>query len=494
MGKAVNIPFFLIFLILLIISFFQSTIAQNQWRITTAQNNNYLPQYNLWLPCSYQKNINCNQPFVSDSIFTWKYYQFSFPFAFNDIYFIDSIYGYAIYRLTGYAGGIVRTTDGGLNWDSTGLKPGGSCYGLYFTDRNTGWVVGSSSLIRKTTNGGMNWIAQDSFGYGIYYNNFNSVHFFNPDTGMIIGERAIGYPNNSWGGCVLKTTNGGTNWNQIYSTNDTIYSSTELNGQYWLNNETGWIAGYNILLKTTDGGVSFANYYSHIPPTQNEYNLLLSIFFTNSETGWIGGGNVDHKNIYKTTNAGSNWFFQDNPVAQYFSSASSHVIFLTPYTGWAAVYYLGVILATTNGGTNWVIDKMANTEFYRFSIYRKTKIWCAAAGGQIWYATIDGPIGLQNHQEQVPNQFMLFQNFPNPFNPITKIRFDIPSVGQRHAFDVQLIVYDMLGSEIAMLVDKQLSVGTYNIEWNASDYPSGVYFYKLQTDDYSVTKKMVLIK
>jgi len=97
-----------------------------------------------------------------------------------------------------------------------------------------------------------------------------------------------------------------------------------------------------------------------------------------------------------------------------------------------------------------------------------------------------------------PKEFKLYQNYPNPFNPVTKIKFDIPSVGQRHAFDVRVVIFDILGKEIAVLVNEQLQPGSYEIEWDASIYPSGVYFYGITVGDasapLSITKKMVLLK
>jgi len=96
-----------------------------------------------------------------------------------------------------------------------------------------------------------------------------------------------------------------------------------------------------------------------------------------------------------------------------------------------------------------------------------------------------------------PKSFSLFQNYPNPFKPVTKIKFDIPStplssIGEGPG--VRLIIYDILGKEITVLVNEQLQPGTYEVEWDGSNSPSGVYFYRLITKDYSETKKMVLIK
>ena len=106
-----------------------------------------------------------------------------------------------------------------------------------------------------------------------------------------------------------------------------------------------------------------------------------------------------------------------------------------------------------------------------------------------------GPIGIHNISSEVPKNFRLLQNYPNPFNPVTNISFMMPEAGF-----AELKVFDILGREIAVLVNNELKPGTYNYDWNASNFASGVYFYRLEVSDPSAslrvseTKKMVLIK
>jgi hypothetical protein len=89
----------------------------------------------------------------------------------------------------------------------------------------------------------------------------------------------------------------------------------------------------------------------------------------------------------------------------------------------------------------------------------------------------------------IPYKFELSQNYPNPFNPTTKIKIDVP----KNEF-ITIKVYDLLGREIATLVNQKLKPGTYEVDWNGSNYTSGVYFYKLETEEFTNTKKMVLLK
>lgn len=88
-----------------------------------------------------------------------------------------------------------------------------------------------------------------------------------------------------------------------------------------------------------------------------------------------------------------------------------------------------------------------------------------------------------------PNSFVLKQNYPNPFNPSTTIKFSLSSPGY-----ATLKIYNTLGEEVAVLLNNELSTGTYEVEWNASGLPSGVYFYHLRTDTFIETKKMMLLK
>ncbi|RPI17743.1 MAG: T9SS C-terminal target domain-containing protein [Ignavibacteriae bacterium] len=99
------------------------------------------------------------------------------------------------------------------------------------------------------------------------------------------------------------------------------------------------------------------------------------------------------------------------------------------------------------------------------------------------------PVSISQENSGIPVGYNLMQNFPNPFNPNTKIKFDIP----KSSF-VNLTVYDMLGKEVGILVNENLSAGIYSVELNASHLPSGVYFYKLIAGNYKATKKMILIK
>jgi hypothetical protein len=125
--------------------------------------------------------------------------------------------------------------------------------------------------------------------------------------------------------------------------------------------------------------------------------------------------------------------------------------------------------------------------------------WDQNKGNYLFYNTSD-PV-YAGAEEILPEGFVLYQNYPNPFNPSTKIKFSISSVGTRDRVSVQLKVYDVLGNEVATLVNKELAAGEYEVEFNShsglsgiKELPSGIYFYQLKTNNFIQTKKMLMIK
>jgi hypothetical protein len=103
------------------------------------------------------------------------------------------------------------------------------------------------------------------------------------------------------------------------------------------------------------------------------------------------------------------------------------------------------------------------------------------------------PIGIEPVSNEIPREFKLFQNYPNPFNPVTKIKFDISSVGTVPR-TVRLVIYDALGGEVKVLINQPLKAGEYEIDFDGTDLPSGVYYYRLSSNEITQTRKMVLIK
>jgi hypothetical protein len=103
--------------------------------------------------------------------------------------------------------------------------------------------------------------------------------------------------------------------------------------------------------------------------------------------------------------------------------------------------------------------------------------------------TNDSTTNIVANKEDIPQTFSVFQNYPDPFNSLTTIAFNLPTRSI-----VSLKIFDALGRELSELVSEELSAGTYTRQWNAESFTSGVYFYRLQAGQYAETKKLILLK
>jgi hypothetical protein len=159
---------------------------------------------------------------------------------------------------------------------------------------------------------------------------------------------------------------------------------------------------------------------------------------------------------------------------------------------------------STNGGTTWINERISSSPFIPvgsvfFGDYTNISahngkirpIWARLSGGttSVWTALIDIPIGINPVSNEIPVVFSLKQNYPNPFNPVTNFEFQIASFRL-----TKLSVYDALGKEIASIINEELAPGTYKIRWDASELPSGIYFYTLNSGEFTQTRKMILVK
>jgi photosystem II stability/assembly factor-like uncharacterized protein len=387
--------------------------------------------------------------------------------------------------------------------------------GMFFLNQNTGWIVGSNSTILKTTNSGINWVRQTAGGTSL-----RKVYFIDDNTGWIVGGGV--FPPFGADKVILKTTNAGQNWVTLLYSSGSPFSSI-----YFIDSMTGWIGSYNGgLFKTTDGGINFISM---------GFNPVVDgIYFTDMHTGVVGG----EPRIYKTINGGDNWtqVFYDstkNISSMHFINLSlgyavghgtilkstnsgenwislisfdgyfrHSVFFSSPTHGTIVRYkdfpdYTSFIDRTTNGGINWYQQYSTSSQTELWSTYFINIVtgWVCGEDGLILKTTTGGdPIGINPISTEIPNAYSLSQNYPNPFNPATKIRFDIPNVGSGRDRSVKLVIYDLLGREVAILVNEELKPGVYDVDFDGFNLPSGVYYYRLSSGNYTQTKKMVLLK
>lgn len=377
----------------------------------------------------------------------------------NSIYFISETTGFTV----GNSGTILKTTNSGINWIPQTVSSS-TLYSVFFIDASTGWTVGTNGTlgtIFKSTNSGINWNSQNS---GIPDTLF-SVCFTTVNSGYISGA----------GGRILKTINGGTNWNVVISgTTNYLYC---INFPASSVSSTGFISGSaGTILKTQNQGNNWTLYTAGT-------NSLYGIFFPDIVNGFTVG---NMGTIFHTINGGVNWILQTSPAAIKLAS----VYFVSSNMGWA-VGNNGFIINTQNSGTLWTVQPTTTTDNLNSVFFTNSLTgWAAGANGRILHTTNGGFVPVEKRSSKVPNEYRLYQNYPNPFNPVTKIKFEISEERV-----VSLKFYDVLGKEVATLINEELNPGMYEVKWDGSNFTSGIYFYQLITDGNVIdTKKLVLMK
>jgi photosystem II stability/assembly factor-like uncharacterized protein len=377
----------------------------------------------------------------------------------NDIFFTNVNTGYCI----GYRR-IIKTTDAGLSWFNLTVDTNINYTSIYFTSSSTGYMAGSLppsyGKILKTTNAGNNWneifSAQVNFG-------LISIYFPSDLIGYVVGGE----------GKIFKTTNLGSNWT-LQSSN----TSVPLNSVKFKDTNTGWIASDISILYTSNGGINWSSQYS-------SSSQLHSIYFTDLSNGYAVG---DNGKMLKTTNGGINWL----NILAVTTKQLRATYFINQNVGYA-IGEDGYILKTTSAGNNWALLYSLDNYYLQGIYFVNNSTGYICGGGQgdsyVILKTTTGGLSFIKNDNDIPQYYSLSQNYPNPFNPSTNIRYTIP----KNTF-VKLVVLDILGRKVETLINEKMNPGVYEVNWNASNYPSGVYFYRLDTEIFSDTKKLILLK
>jgi len=374
---------------------------------------------------------------------------------------------------TGYTCGyntVLKTTNAGLNWIKTYLQ--GNHQFLTFTDDNTGFICSDSGKIFKTTNAGLNWQSRNSGTI----KNLTSVSFHDSQTGIITG----------YGKTLLKTTNSGESW---FSIANIIWEVDFLSSKMIDGNNYFATGSDTYIIRTTNGGANWVTY------THGEVNPLFTIEFINNTTGFASGC---CGMFMSTTNAGVNWTYNFY-LSLGFTFYSLQ--FINPSTGYI-VGSNGMIYRSTSNGLYWDSTITTTDEMlHSVEMINETTGWAVGGYGTILKTTNGGgpgfPIGINQISQTIPENFSLGQNYPNPFNPTTKINFQIPLSEGVTGFagrGVSINIYDVNGRLIRNVFEGALQPGSYEIDFDGSDLPSGVYYYTLSSNGYRETRKMVLLK
>lgn len=383
--------------------------------------------------------------------------------------------------LNGWAGGdsgvIIHTSNGGLNWtqQSTGVID--FIEDIYFVNKNSGWAISNDyyyntqSRILKTSNGGLNW---SSFLFPDTVNLLFTIYF--PDTlnGWIGG----------FGGVIYQTTNAGANWlrrlvDSSESSTFPIHSFEFCNAQYGFASG-GYFDIAGVIWRTTNFGLNWSSEFISPEPINDMHCFDLSRI--------IGaGGDFEYgASTVRTSNGGLNWTWENLNIF----GAAQRIAFRTPAEVWMPLgFALKWALSTDSANTFTEIEAPDTSAIWDAVFVTPLHGWAVGSAGAV-YKYNSGLIGIEkNVLSKLPTRNMLYQNFPNPFNPETTIKFYLVN-GSR----VKLTVYDLLGRELKVLFDGIKKAGEHSINFSSNELPSGIYFYTVQSENYFESKKMVVLR
>ncbi len=432
----------------------------------------------------------------------------------------------------GNRGTILLTVNGGENWEQISGDISTSFYGVYFTSPSIGYAAGLSGFstlkVYKTSNAGENWnVVYVDSSFSLSNSFFNSIFFIDDMTGFIAGSKLIKtidggtswnelstgvsssnpifldvhfindnlgfavYSDPATGDGAIKTTDGGTMWTPININSD----KHDKQYVYFADENLGFISGNSTLYRTTDGGDN----WDTLAVGYNNQNLNSKVAFINSTTGFFG----KKGQIFKTTNKGDTW--TDAVIDNH--SVPQQIQFLSESIGYAICTSdtfgipVHILFKTTDGGESWfdLTDEFpGSTSFNAMFFTDESTGYLVGPYGKIIKTSSGGEIVTSAERlditSSMPTGYNLFQNYPNPFNPTTKIKYSIPTLETGYIPSVQLKVYDILGREVATLINKQQRPGNYEVAFDAGRLSSGVYFYQLKVDQIISTKKMILLK
>ncbi len=366
--------------------------------------------------------------------------------------------------VVGANGTLLKTPDHGVTWDTlyTGISidlKGRSGPASY-----QDWIAGSSGTVLISVDLGVTWISRQPNTTV----NFNTIFSRGSGTAYVAGNN----------GAVFYSSDMGVTWaNRPAPTNEQLNcgigptSGTTLHALVGGNN--------GIIFKSTDAGVSWTSTNSGTNNNINNFGFGPgSIVFAVGDSG----------TILKSVDAGDSWSSVSTPTAENLFSidpSGQNANWLT------ACGDNGTLLKSTDGGTNWILQYSPTTE-HLYSILTVTNNTHLAVGANgIILKTTDGGGGQvsidDNHFSAI--QFSLAQNYPNPFNPVTVINYRLASKSE-----IQLIIYDIIGREIKTLVNQVQNSGEHSINFDASGFASGIYIYKLKTNSFEQSRKMLLLR
>jgi hypothetical protein len=371
---------------------------------------------------------------------------------------------------------------GTVAWYKTFVGDGLWC-GVNSQNHNTCYTEYTYGSIYRSNNGGMSF---NSISSGIGAGNQNNYCFAAPyivcksnPSILFIGGTSI-----------YKSSVGGGSWQNLGS----VGAKTISMGGSATSTDTVYAgvvpvsSGQPASIFRTTTGSTFTNVSGSQLPSR--YPIDLHVNPGNSRDVYVVLGGFGSGHVYRSTNAGLNW----SNISGNLPDVPHQSVVIDPL--YPQNIYVGNdlgVYVTVNGGTTWFEYRTGMPYALVFDltiVYPNRHIRATTHGNGIWERSlVQNPVGLVHNQGNTPSSYRLYQNYPNPFNPVTTIKFDLPK-----SSNVIIKVYDIMGREVLTMVNEKLNAGSYSMKWDASVYSSGIYFYRLESEGFSQTNKMILVK
>lgn len=402
--------------------------------------------------------------------------------------------------------GVFRSTDTGTSWKQVAAPI--QSYG------QTVLAQRGDTLYAGGTDGGGLFMSLDN---GNHWDQF--MYELHGSVTSIVPSGQFLFAGQAYGAGVVRSSNGGQTWTRstagptntvncmsesggiLYAgTDGGLYASTNAGGTWtqtaYTTPANNLLAKGNVILvnraefgtqrtfRSTDGGASFDTVAGGLPA-----GFVARDYLTAGNRIIALGIAVGSGSVFSSVDDGATWTNISGPLtAAYCHALAGDTLFVSGSIG-ASV----VLRRTTDFGQTWTVVSTAGLSNGAFEdlAWKNGYLFGVRGVGQsgVWRIQLSGTVGVDETDTPLPRDIALDQNFPNPFNPATTITYHLPSSGV-----VSLRVYDLLGREIATLVDGPAGAGTHQIQWNATQMPTGVYLVRLSTPSGAFTRRMMLVK
>jgi len=334
-----------------------------------------------------------------------------------------------------------------------------------FAKVDSGIMIGTFQGVFFSTNQGQNWSPRNTGLPSVSFRGVDAMATLGNDVFIIIGTSPNGF---------LSTSRGLT-----WSSTPTRYGGPPIT----VHKGAMYVTGYGGAYKSTNKGASWVNISGNLPLLINGMQIIAV-----GDTLYVS---AQGEGVYRSTNDGGSWTERNNGLP-------ANALYVNTIAGNAWILLVGALFEgaylSTDGGANWSAanEGLGSTWITWLSVhdsyaYAGTDLSGGSYG--LWRRPLSDLATGVGEDPSSPLTLSLEQNYPNPFNGMTTIGFTLKKAGL-----VTLRVYDVLGREVASLVNEQKGPGVYSVSWNATQVTSGVYLYELQSGDLIQTRKLLLLK